>query len=127
MQKRFQLRQGNKVLATLTESETGDVTLSHDLTEHQLRTLPTVMPFDESGTILKVQHDPHGGKRVSFLDDTGVRLRLGEDEVGFLDVGDTKGLAGLRTKLTGPGSAGCQPVNNGYLVLELAPFPSPNR
>jgi len=120
MEKRFPLRQGDKVLATLTASKTG-VTLNHDLTEDQLRMLPTVMPFDESGTQLNVYQSE--GKTVSFSDNTGLpQLKLGEDEDGFLNVRDTKELAGLRIKLTGPGSVGNQPVNDGYLVLELGPF-----
>ncbi|MDZ4347375.1 MAG: hypothetical protein U1E51_33620, partial [Candidatus Binatia bacterium] len=98
MEKRFQLKQGDKVLATLTKSETG-VTLNHDLTEDQLRMLPTVMPFDESGT--QLNFDRREGKTFLFSDNTGLpQLKLDEDEDTFLlDVRDTKGLAGLRTKI----------------------------
>ena len=124
MEKRFQLKQGDKVLATLTASKTGEVTLSHDLTEDQLRMLPTVAPFAEQEVQLKIQDDFSGGKAtISFSDNNGaVQLNLGRYDDGILNVLDPKGLAGIRTKLTGPGSVGNHPITDRDLVLELGPF-----
>jgi hypothetical protein len=129
MERRFELKLGEKVFARLTVSETGEAILSHDPKEYQLQMLPTVVPFDESGAELKIQHNLRGGKAtVSFSDNTGAaQLSLVEDEEGFLNVRDTKGLARLRTILAGPGAVGNEPVTDGSLVLRLEPFVRPDR
>jgi len=124
MEKIFELRQGDRALARLTVSETGEVTLDHDLTEDALSMLPVVVPFDGSGRQLKVQTGPDGGRvTVSFSDNTGVQLKLGADEELFLKVRDTKRLVRVRPAITAsdPGSVGNQPIHDSHLVLELVP------
>ena len=123
-QKFFELRHGDQVLAHLIAKPGQKIELAHDLTELQLRMLPTVIPF-ESGRELTISvGNIRPGVTVAFSDKDGVeRLGLGEDEFRLLAVVDPKRLAGLRTTLVGAGSIGDQPIAvAGGFVLELGPF-----
>jgi hypothetical protein len=124
MEKIYELRQGDRVLARLMVSETGEVTLDHDLTEDALSMSPVVVPFYGSGRLLRVQIGSDGGRvTVSFSDITEVQLKLGADEELFLKARDTKGLVRLRAAIptSDPGSIGNQPIHESHLVLELVP------
>ncbi len=118
MDRQFELRQGDKVLARLTVSQTGEATLSHDLNEYQLQMLPVVLLFESDAELKPYNRET----TVSFSDNTGaVRLSFSVDEHRVLNVRDTKGLALLRTILAGPGPIGNEPITGGSLVLRLEP------
>lgn len=102
---RINLRRGESTLAALVSEQGGKPKLEHDLSFELLRMRPHVSPASEDGQWLKIE-----------------QLGLGEDDFGFMDVADPKGIAGLRTVLTGPGSTGDQPIIPGELILELGPF-----
>ncbi|MGO9264659.1 MAG: hypothetical protein ACLQBA_07180 [Candidatus Binataceae bacterium] len=118
---KFDLKQGDQTLGTLTLDANGKVTLQHELTFDQLRVHPRVVAVDEGAKQLRIDDIRIGDSRkdaeVAFYDESGLeKLALRKDAFGFLDVHDPKSLAGLRTVLISPGSAPSQ------LVLELGPF-----
>lgn len=121
---RINLRRGEQTLAALVSEQGGKPKLEHDLSFELLRMRPHVSPASEDGQWLKIQVGKiRENVNVALCDATGQeQLGLGEDNFGFLDVADPKGVAGLRTVLSGPGSAGDQPIIPGEFVLELGPF-----
>ncbi len=118
------LRRGEQTLGTIIAAAGEVPRLEHDLTFEQLRMRPHVAPFDESGQLLKIKVGPiRQNVEVAFYDNAGVeRLGLRKDDFGFLDLADSKAIAGVRAELTGAGSAGDQPVVASDFVLELGPF-----
>lgn len=110
-QKHFELRGGEQVLARLVEKQDGKIELLHDLTDIQLRMLPTVLPFDESGAKLTIIRK---NGRLAFQDQRRSEpLSVPVDELSLLDVVDLKKMAGLRIKPAG-GKVG--------YALEVGPF-----
>src|SRR5208283_488252 len=105
MEKRFSLKDDGRTLATLILETDNRLTLEHELTFDELRMLPKVVPVDEANRTLRIQAGKiRSGIDVAFYDDAGAeQLGMGYDKFGFLDVYDPKGVAGLRTALTGFG------------------------
>lgn len=121
---RITLRQGEQTLGALISEHGETPKLEHDLSFEQLRMHPHVSTASEDGQWLKIQvGEIRENVNVALCDATGQeQLGLREDDFGFLDVADPKSIAGLRTVLTGPGSAGDQPITPGEFALELGPF-----
>jgi hypothetical protein len=72
MEKHFELKHGEKVLATLVKSVDGHLTLIHDLTFDQLQMLPMVIPFDETGKFLTIRvGNIRPGVNIALYDVTG--------------------------------------------------------
>jgi hypothetical protein len=121
MEKRLDLMYGDRKVATLIVGQDGEFTLSHNLTADDLKmlTLQTVVPVDDSKqlSIRSTNGDVH------ICDDKGmIELTANRDKSGFLDVRDPKGMAGLRTKLTGQGSVDYEPIATGNSALVIGPF-----
>lgn len=123
---RFDLRCGERTLGALTVEPGRKPLLEHDLSFEQLRMRPQVKAFDEAGVPLEVVAAVDGSKVNAVLRDASgsERVAIGEDDFGFLDVDDSKKLAGLRTFPSGRGSIGNEPIAAGKLVFELGPFES---
>lgn len=123
MERRFDLKQYDRTVATLVAHGDGRITLEHNLTAEDLDPVLTVDPVDEASELLKIVYKERAGVDVALLDANGVeRLGIPYDKYGYLDVTDPKKIAGLREELWGPGSTNDQPISTGDLVLRLGPF-----
>src|SRR5208283_4015186 len=110
-ERHFELRGGEQVLARLILKRDRKIELLHDLTDSQLKMVPTVFPFDEAGGKLTIIRKDGS---VVFQDEhRSRRLVVPVDELCLLDVTDPKRLAGLRIR---PEQA---PVG---FVIDLGPF-----
>ncbi len=98
--------------------------LEHNLSFEQLQIRPQVSAFDEAGASLKVVERVVDGEVSAVLrDESGSeKASIRKDDFGFLEVEDSRSLAGLRTIQIGPGTMGSDRIAAGELALELGPF-----
>jgi hypothetical protein len=97
MAQRFDLKLGDRTVATLVTNINGKITLEHNLTPEDLDPVLTVNPVEGSNQVLNIKiGEMRPGVDVAFYDATGAeRLAIGYDRYGYLDIIDPKAIAGL--------------------------------
>ncbi len=121
--KEFALRGRERTWATLRVEPNGKKVLRHKLTEAELAVCPPLEPYEGTERLKCVVAVRERGPCVELVDKNGrgrLRVRLAEDpEGGLFEVVDPLGDAQLMVTLEGPGSAGNEPVQEGWLALKL--------
>src|SRR5260370_16697999 len=119
--KELALRGGERTWATLRVAPNGKKVLCHKLTETELAVCPPLVPYEGKERLKCVLAVRDRGPCVELGSKSGQRrLRLAEGaEGGLFEVVDPLGDAQLMVTLQGPGSAGNEPVQEGWLALKL--------
>jgi hypothetical protein len=116
--KRFELRAGNEVWATLSVDPDGEKTLEHPLTEDEVSRCTGVGVYDSVGRMLTINKGDH----CIYLDAPDgrrqLKLQVGSDDE-ISDVVDPKAQVQLVIKLYGGGSGGNDPIQAGEDFFNL--------